>query len=99
MTNIAELRGKSPDELKDMAMTLKKELFNLRFQLASGEAVKQSRFKEARRDIARIKTMLGDPQQANAGSAPKAAKPAKAKKAAPAAAEPKAKKAPAKKKA
>lgn len=100
MTNIADIRGKTADELREMAVTLRKELFNLRFQAASGEAVKISRFNEARKDIARVKTMLNDPQQKTAGAA-KPAKAAKTKAEAPAKAakETKAKKAPAKKKA
>src|ERR1700727_97590 len=64
MTNIAELRGKSPDELKDMAVSLKKELFNLRFLAASGESPNTARFREVRRDVARVKTLLNDPAAA-----------------------------------
>ena len=60
---ISDIRSKSADELKEAALSLKKELFNLRFQAASGEAVKISRFREARRDIARIQTVMNDPQQ------------------------------------
>lgn len=60
MANISELRGKSPDELKDMALTLKKELFNLRFQVMSGEMKNTARFRVARRDIARVKTLLNE---------------------------------------
>jgi large subunit ribosomal protein L29 len=37
---------------------LKKELFNLRFQKASGELTNTSRFREARKEIARILTQL-----------------------------------------
>lgn len=77
MTHIQELRGKSRDELKEQALTLRKELFNLRFQVASGEQQNTSRFRAVRRDIARIQTMLNDPQQANVN-----AKPVKEKKAA-----------------
>jgi large subunit ribosomal protein L29 len=101
MANIEDLRGKSPDELKELALSLKKELFNLRFQVASGELTNTSRFRVVRRDVARVKTLLNDPQQSNL-PAKKEAKPAKVKKAAPAKAEakePKAKKTTAKKKA
>ncbi len=98
MTQIADIRGKTADELKEMAVTLRKELFNLRFQSASGETVKVSRFSAVRKEIARIKTVMNDPQQKNAGAA-KPAKAAKAKAPASAAKETKAKKAPAKKKA
>jgi large subunit ribosomal protein L29 len=100
MTQIADIRGKTTDELNEMAVTLRKELFNLRFQIASGETVSTSRFKAVRQDIARIKTVVNDPQQKTAGAA-KPAKAAKAKAEAPAKAtkEVKAKKASAKKKA
>lgn len=97
MSKIAELRSKSQDELKEMAVTLRKELFNLRFQAASGEAVPIARFSAARKDIARIQTMLNDPQQKAVGTAAPAKRPA-AKKAA-AATETKAKKPATKKKA
>jgi large subunit ribosomal protein L29 len=78
MANIEQLRGKSPDELKEMALTLKKELFNLRFQVASGELSNTARFREVRRDVARVKTLLNEPKD---GVAPvkKAAKSPKIK--------------------
>jgi large subunit ribosomal protein L29 len=79
MTNIAELRGKSSDELKEMALALKKELFNLRFQVASGELQNTARFQMVRRDVARVKTVLNDPSQVNA-PAKQAAKKTKAAK-------------------
>ena len=78
MANIEELRGKSPDELKEMALSLKKELFNLRFQVASGELTNTARFRDVRRDVARVKTLLNEPKD---GIAPvkKAAKSPKIK--------------------
>jgi large subunit ribosomal protein L29 len=59
-----ELRGKTPDELKTQLTELKKEAFNLRFQRASGQLENTARVRQVRRDIARIKTVLG--QQAAA---------------------------------
>lgn len=53
-----EVRAKSQDELKGMLQQFKKELFNLRFQKATGELENQSRFREVRRDIARVLTQL-----------------------------------------
>lgn len=70
-----ETQGKTPDQLTDMVLTLKKELFNLRFQAASGELANTSRFRQVRRDIARIKTAMNAPAEA----APKAKKEPKAK--------------------
>ena len=55
---IAELKSKTPAELKEMSASLKKELFNLRFQTVTGEMTNTSRFREVRREIARIKTAL-----------------------------------------
>ena len=79
MTNISELRGKSHDELKDMAIALKKELFNLRFQVASGELTNTTRFRDVRRDVARVKTLLNEPKQLDVPvkKVAKAAKPEK----------------------
>ena len=61
-----ELRAKTPDELKTQLVELKKEQFNLRFQTASGQVENPSRARVVRREIARIKTVLG--QQANAAN-------------------------------
>jgi large subunit ribosomal protein L29 len=53
-----ELKVKSPEQLKENVLSLKKELFNLRFQVATGELSNTSRFREVRRTIARILTVL-----------------------------------------
>ena len=55
-----------PDELTEQAETLGKEIFNLRFQRASGQLENTARVRQARRDIARIKTILGERQRAAA---------------------------------
>ncbi len=54
----ADLRTKTPDELRDSLMDLHKEQFNLRFQKASGQLENTARARQVRRDIARIKTVL-----------------------------------------
>jgi large subunit ribosomal protein L29 len=54
-----DLRAKTADELNDQLLALKKEQFNLRFQRASGQLENTARVREVRRDIARIKTILG----------------------------------------
>lgn len=59
MTKATDLRGKSQDELNDQLIQLKKEQFNLRFQKASGQLENTARVRQVRRDIARIKTILG----------------------------------------
>ena len=53
------LRAKTPDELKAQLIDLKKEQFNLRFQVAGGQIENPSRARIVRREIARIKTVLG----------------------------------------
>ncbi|MEK9850813.1 MAG: 50S ribosomal protein L29 [Candidatus Puniceispirillum sp.] len=63
------LRAKTPDELKAQLVDLKKEQFNLRFQAAGGQVENPSRAKIVRREIARIKTVLG--QMASAAEAAK----------------------------
>jgi len=59
-----DLRTKSADELKESLVGLRKEQFNLRFQQASGQLENTARARQVRRDIARIKTILRDKQQA-----------------------------------
>jgi large subunit ribosomal protein L29 len=53
-----ELKGKSNEELRAQITDIKKELLNLRFQKASGELASTARFKEARKEIARILTAI-----------------------------------------
>ncbi len=65
-TKARDLRGRTPDELTDQVETLGKEIFNLRFQRASGQLENTARVRQARRDIARIKTILGERQRAAA---------------------------------
>ena len=65
----ADVRAKSKDELKDQLIDLRKESFNLRFQAASGQLENTARVKQVRRDIARIKTILGERGNADAQAA------------------------------
>ncbi|HYG91155.1 MAG TPA: 50S ribosomal protein L29 [Azospirillum sp.] len=64
-----DIRTKSTDELNDQLLQLKKEQFNLRFQRASGQLENTARVNTVRRDIARIKTILGE--RANAAAVAK----------------------------
>jgi large subunit ribosomal protein L29 len=61
----AELRQKTPDELKTQLLGLRKEAFNLRFQKATGQLENTARVREVRRDIARIKTILNAKRKAS----------------------------------
>jgi len=54
-----EVHAKSEDELKEQLLGLRKEAFNLRFRKASGQLENTARVRQVRRDIARIKTVLG----------------------------------------
>lgn len=54
-----ELRTKTPDQLRDSLVALKKEAFNLRFQAATNQLENTARMRAVRRDVARIKTVLG----------------------------------------
>ena len=55
-----DLRARSEDELTEEVDTLGKEIFNLRFQRASGQLENTARVRQVRRDIARINTILGE---------------------------------------
>ena len=55
-----DIRAQTSDELGEQLLRLKKEQFNLRFQKASGQLENTTRVREVRRDIARIKTLLGE---------------------------------------
>ena len=48
------------DELRDKLVLLRKEQFNLRFQVANGQNENPSRFRLIRREIASIKTILNN---------------------------------------
>ena len=56
--NAAELREKTPDQLREELANLKKESFNLRFQQATGSLENPARMRQVRRDAARVKTIL-----------------------------------------
>ena len=58
--NAQELRDKSPDQLRDELVSLKKEAFNLRFQQATGQLENPARLRSVRRDVARVKTVLNE---------------------------------------
>ena len=58
--NAAGLRDKSPDQLREQLVALKKEQFNLRFQAATGQLENAARVRSVRRDAARVKTVLNE---------------------------------------
>jgi large subunit ribosomal protein L29 len=60
----ADARAKTEDELTGELDVLGKEIFNLRFQRANGQLENTARVRQVRRDIARIKTLLGERRRA-----------------------------------
>jgi len=68
MAKAAEYRSRSGEQLNDQLIQLKKEQFNLRFQRASGQLENTARIREVRREIARIKTVLGETRRASGGA-------------------------------
>ncbi len=63
-----EYREKDEAGLTEELLNLRKEQFNLRMQQGTGEMIKPHLFKNARREIARIKTVLTEKKQASKAS-------------------------------
>jgi ribosomal protein L29 len=55
---VKEIRDMTSDELKNNLSSLKEELFNLRFQLATGQLDNSMRVKDVRKSIARVLTVM-----------------------------------------
>jgi large subunit ribosomal protein L29 len=66
--NAKELHDKTPDQLRDELINLKKESFNLRFQQATGQLENAARLKTVKRDVARVKTILNQKAAAAASA-------------------------------
>ncbi|MCR8726558.1 50S ribosomal protein L29 [Frigidibacter sp. ROC022] len=64
-----ELKDKTPDQLRDQLVALKKEAFNLRFQQATGQLENTARMRIVRRDVARVMTALNQKAAAAATTA------------------------------
>ena len=65
----SELRGMDDDRLVDELRKAKEELFNLRFQSATGQLDSHGRLRAVRKDIARIYTEMRE-RELGIGSAP-----------------------------
>ena len=63
-----DARARTADELSELLEDLQKAAFNLRFQRASGQLENTAEIRKVRRDIARIKTILGEKSRAAAGA-------------------------------
>jgi len=57
---LQEMRAKSAAELKTLVLEKRREQFNARMQLGSGQGPKPNAVRETRRDIARLKTILSE---------------------------------------
>ena len=57
---IKELRELSTEQIKTNLLNTRQEMMNLRFQMVTGQLTDTSRFKVARRDIARLETILNE---------------------------------------
>ena len=55
-----EVRESTRQELEQKLHSLKKELFNLRYQAKTGRLEKPSRIRNIKRDVARINTIIGE---------------------------------------
>ena len=56
----SDLREKTPEELQEELLKVRKDQFGLRMQKASGQLGQSHLLNEARRDIARIKTIMAE---------------------------------------
>ncbi len=70
---INELRGKAKEDLAELVVASKKELFNLRMQAATGALATPGRFKDVKKTIARAKTLLNEQGKTGKNPAPKKA--------------------------
>lgn len=60
-----ELRQKSTTDLRTELLKLRREQFNLRMAQATGQAVKPDQIAKVRKNVARLKTVLGEQLRAN----------------------------------
>jgi large subunit ribosomal protein L29 len=58
-----ELLGRSPADLGEELLKLRREQFNLRMARATGQAAKPDQFAKVRKNIARVKTVLAQARQ------------------------------------
>jgi large subunit ribosomal protein L29 len=59
----SELRGMSPEDLNKELLNLRREQFNLRMQRATGQLARPHEYGRVKKDIARVKTILGELKQ------------------------------------
>jgi large subunit ribosomal protein L29 len=71
--SVKELRQKSAADLQKELLGLRREQFNLRMARATGQAAKSDQFGKVRKNIARLKTVMGEQRRAAPAEAPAAA--------------------------
>ena len=64
----SEFRSKSAAELQEELIKLRRAQFNLRMQRASGQLAKPDQFRKVRKDIARLKTVVGEQRRVSSQS-------------------------------
>ena len=64
--NASEIRAKSDDELAALLLEIRRKQFNLRMQAGMGQPARASEIREARRDVARIKTIQQERRRGDA---------------------------------
>ena len=69
VTGADEFRGKTTDELQLNLQELKEELFNIRFQAATGQLESHGRLTAVRKEIARIYTIIRERELGIGGAA------------------------------
>ncbi|MBM3722107.1 MAG: 50S ribosomal protein L29 [Actinomycetota bacterium] len=69
ITKTEEFRGKTTEDLQEMLKELKEELFNLRFQAATGQLESHGRLTAVRKEIARIYTIIRERELGIGGAA------------------------------
>jgi large subunit ribosomal protein L29 len=89
--SVKEFRQKSAADLQKELLGLRREQFNLRMARATGQPAKPDQFSKVRRNIARLKTVMGEQLRAGTSAAPQAAAEPSEPQAAKAKAAPKAK--------
>jgi large subunit ribosomal protein L29 len=65
----SQIRGMSREEIDKELLDLRREQFNLRMQLATGQGVRTHEFGRIRKDIARLKTVLREREKQEQGEA------------------------------
>jgi len=64
-----EIRSMTPDDINKQLLELRREQFNLRMQMATGQGVRTHEFGRIRKDIARLKTVLREQASQEKGEA------------------------------